>query len=174
MTISFEATSKRNLKILDMMAPERYLPVRDMDDLVRTRWIPQYVASQESNLMPDILCVKGSNIDSSSSPEEEQDPAPVSLPTYSGLIGTILNAYNLHQNLVLRPDDIWTAILAQFSSYVNARAEELRSKFVHHSGKMELRVVAEQGSVCTLPYGDMTREFLNEIADNLVDPTLKE
>ena len=29
-----------------------------------------------------------------------------------GLVGTVLQAYNYHQALVLRPDDIWLAILA--------------------------------------------------------------
>ncbi|EFA86410.1 hypothetical protein PPL_00202 [Heterostelium album PN500] len=41
-------------------------------------------------------------------------------------------AYSQHHNLVIRPDDIWIAIMTQFSFYLNAHAEQLRSKIVSH------------------------------------------
>eukprot|EP00957_Ditylum_brightwellii_P024538 1852407-Ditylum_brightwellii.AAC.1 len=47
-----------------------------------------------------------------------------------GLVSAIMDAYNHHHNLILRPDDVWQAILTQFSFYVNANAEELRDRFV--------------------------------------------
>ncbi|KAF9529371.1 hypothetical protein CPB83DRAFT_875519 [Crepidotus variabilis] len=46
-----------------------------------------------------------------------------------------------HHHLVLRPDDIWMAILCQFNFFVNANSEELRSSFVAHEGKKTLEVV---------------------------------
>lgn len=49
-------------------------------------------------------------------------------------------AYALHYSLVLSPDDIWLIICQGFSRYVDAHAEELRSLFVDHQGKMELTV----------------------------------
>jgi hypothetical protein len=46
---------------------------------------------------------------------------------------------------VLRPDDIWLAVLTQFNFYVNAHAEEMRHLFVEHEGKKELCVVVNPG-----------------------------
>ena len=40
----------------------------------------------------------------------------------SGLVHTLEAAYSNHRHLVLRPDDVWHAILAQFSIYVNQTA----------------------------------------------------
>lgn len=58
-----------------------------------------------------------------------------------GLVGACTMAYNTHQHLILRPDDVWIAILTQLSFYVNKHAEELRGLFVSHQGKKELTVV---------------------------------
>jgi hypothetical protein len=49
-------------------------------------------------------------------------------------------AYNKHLNLVIRPDDVWVAILTQFSAHVNAHSEKLRSLFVTFEGKKNLTV----------------------------------
>lgn len=38
-------------------------------------------------------------------------------PAHKGFTGMLVNAYNLHHDLVLRPDDVWQAILSQFSLY---------------------------------------------------------
>ncbi|KAM0177292.1 hypothetical protein ACHAPC_008865 [Botrytis cinerea] len=62
------------------------------------------------------------------------------LPAGNGLVHTCLEAYNQHRHLVLRPDDIWIAIVTQFSFYVNKHSEELRSFFVAHEGKKDLVV----------------------------------
>lgn len=47
-----------------------------------------------------------------------------------GLVSLVIQAWENHHNLTLRPDDIWTALMVQFSFYVNANAEKLRSSFV--------------------------------------------
>lgn len=54
-----------------------------------------------------------------------------------GLVHAIEAAYSFHRHLVLRPDDIWMAILTQFSMYVDKNAEQLRDHFVSHEGKKE-------------------------------------
>jgi hypothetical protein len=95
------------------------------------------------------------------------------LPTNNGLVGTVLTAYNLHQNLQLRPDDLWITILAQFSAYVNGRAEELRDEIVSHEGQKHLRVVAP-GNIYTADFGSMTQQFLDKIAENIKDGSLRE
>ncbi|KAH7106151.1 hypothetical protein BKA62DRAFT_766589 [Auriculariales sp. MPI-PUGE-AT-0066] len=57
-----------------------------------------------------------------------------------GLADTLLSAYNQHHALVLRPDDIRLAIIVLFSFYVNKYAEELRSRFVAHTGNETINV----------------------------------
>jgi len=66
---------------------------------------------------------------------------PPSLIPYSNafVIG-IIRAFQQDLHLVLRPDDVWLAILTQFNFYVNGRAEEMRHLFVEHEGKKELSI----------------------------------
>ena len=42
--------------------------------------------------------------------------------------------------MILRPDDLWTALVTQFSFYVNANVEQLRDRFVDFQGKRKLRL----------------------------------
>lgn len=79
-------------------------------------------------------------------------------PSPNGFVYACINAYNSHQNLVIRPDDIWIAILTQFSMYVNRHAEELRSYFVAHEGKKEL-VVKSGGNRYTVDFGALARQM---------------
>lgn len=94
------------------------------------------------------------------------------IPLKQGLVGLVSEAYCKHHNLVLRPDDIWQAILTQFSFYVNAHAEELRSKFVPHEGKKEL-VVQDGGGLFTTDHAALVLAMVHEqIVDNISDPSL--
>lgn len=54
----------------------------------------------------------------------------------NGLVGGVLEAYNNHHNLILRPDDIWLAIMSQFAVYVDKNNSVLRDEFVSHQGKI--------------------------------------
>ncbi|XXG96524.1 hypothetical protein Hte_002807 [Hypoxylon texense] len=47
----------------------------------------------------------------------------------NGFVHAVVEAYNEHHCLVLRPEDVWLAVLTQLSAYVNARSEELRERF---------------------------------------------
>ncbi len=85
----------------------------------------------------------------------------------------ILKAYNTHHHLILRPDDIWIAVLTQFSLYMNANAEKLRSHFVKHEGKKEL-VVHELAVLRTAHYDYLSQQLTEEIAKHLIDKTVKE
>ncbi|KAF8147390.1 hypothetical protein B0H34DRAFT_341577 [Crassisporium funariophilum] len=91
----------------------------------------------------------------------------------NGFVDTVILAYNEHHHLVIRPDDIWIAILGQFNFYVNAHAEELRSHFVKHEGKKEL-VVKAVGTRYTVDFGDLARQMTGEIHKNVVDAKLKD
>ncbi|KAF8212751.1 hypothetical protein K438DRAFT_1928022 [Mycena galopus ATCC 62051] len=90
----------------------------------------------------------------------------------NGFVQTVVTAYNRHYALVLRPDDVWLAILCQFNFYVNANAELLRASFVTYAGKRELRVVNE-GTRWTLDFGSMARQMSDLVDQNISDPTLR-
>lgn len=45
---------------------------------------------------------------------------------HNGFVDSAVQAYNQHHNLVIRPDDVWFAILAQLNIYINEHAEDLR------------------------------------------------
>ena len=94
------------------------------------------------------------------------------LPSNNGFTQTILGAYNQHRALIIRPDDVWLAILVQFSFFVNGNAELLRSQFVSHEGKKELEVRAV-GTRYTVDFGHMSRTMVDEIEKNIVDPSLR-
>jgi hypothetical protein len=95
------------------------------------------------------------------------------IPTKNGFVDTVITAYNEHHALVIRPDDVWLAILSQFNLFVNGNAELLRANFVAHEGKKELRVV-NVGSRFTLDFGSMARQMTDLIDQNVVDPKLRE
>ena len=40
-----------------------------------------------------------------------------------GLVGTVLEAYLNHFNLILKPDDIWICIMTAFSRFIDVNAE---------------------------------------------------
>ena len=101
-------------------------------------------------------------------------PSPVKYASSSGLVRTIIDAYNNHWDIVLTPDVVWLTILQQFSAYVNGgnRAEQLRDRIVDFEGKEELTLDAG-GKLFNAPYGFMTMQMAEEIAKNIKDPTLR-
>ncbi|KDO26956.1 hypothetical protein SPRG_07669 [Saprolegnia parasitica CBS 223.65] len=91
----------------------------------------------------------------------------------SGFVRGAIQAYNRHHNLVLRPDDIWLAIMVQFGLYVNGNAEELRSSLVKHDGQKELTVTTA-GSLYSVDFGQLSKQMIDQMDEHLVDPALKE
>ena len=79
-----------------------------------------------------------------------------------GFIGAVLQAYNKHYELILKPDDVWMAILVQLSFYVNKYAEDLRHKFVSHDGQKTLTI---HTNPINLDFGEFTKKFTHMIAD---------
>eukprot|EP00055_Hartaetosiga_balthica_P018205 m.130407 g.130407 ORF g.130407 m.130407 type:complete len:439 (+) comp9468_c0_seq9:65-1381(+) len=89
-----------------------------------------------------------------------------------GFVGAATYAYNQHHHLILRPDDVWQAILAQFSLYVQTHAEELRDVFVNFEGKKTLEIVA-RGTLFTADFGRMAERMVDEqIMANIADPSI--
>ena len=89
-----------------------------------------------------------------------------------GLVYTAFQAWNGHHHLVLRPEDIWFAILSQLNFYINAHAEELRSFFVAHQGQKELQVI-DIGTIDTVDFGKLAVEMTYQIEKNVLDPELR-
>ncbi|KAF7356114.1 hypothetical protein MVEN_00941800 [Mycena venus] len=89
-------------------------------------------------------------------------------PNKNGFVNTIMSAWGQHHSIVIRPDDVWLAIISQFSFYVNANAELLRANFVAHEGKKELVV----DGLCDFAW--LSRQMGDMIHKNVVDPSLCE
>lgn len=90
----------------------------------------------------------------------------------NGFVGAAINAYNDHNSLIVRPDDVWLAILTQFNLYVNAHAEELRHHFVAHEGQKELEIKAG-GTTATYNWAQFPLEISKLIDENVTDPELR-
>ncbi|KAJ7656562.1 hypothetical protein B0H17DRAFT_372883 [Mycena rosella] len=75
--------------------------------------------------------------------------------------------------LVIRPNDIWLAILSQFNFFVNARAEILRASFVSHEGKKELVIDTRPQSLRTIDLGHAARQMAGLVEKNVVDTSLR-
>ncbi len=83
----------------------------------------------------------------------------------------VVDAYSNHHSLVIRPDDVWAAVMTQFSFYINKNAEEFRKKFVNFEGKRTLSVIVP-GSIRA--GNDLFVKLMTEeIHKNIVDPEVK-
>ncbi|KAM0251650.1 hypothetical protein ACHAQJ_008110 [Trichoderma viride] len=95
------------------------------------------------------------------------------VPYGNGLVEGIIRAFQQDLHLVLRPDDIWLAITIQFSFYINAHTEEMRSLFVEHEGQKELVVNLSPQTMENLDIAFAAILFAQLIQDNVVDPELE-
>lgn len=69
------------------------------------------------------------------------------IPQKNGFVKTVMEAFNNHRCLIIRPDDVWLAILLQFSAFVNAGRTTDESFAIHlgdnpHSA--DPSIIAEQ------------------------------
>ena len=94
-------------------------------------------------------------------------------PSSNGFVHAAIKAYSNHHHLNIRPEDVWFAIIAQLSFYINRHAEELRGKFVAFEGKKELTVIAF-GDRYSVDFGALAQALTLEIEKNVVDPKLRE
>ena len=116
----------------------------------------------------------GDDVSASSLTTDPSSPTDLSAiqPVKHGLIYACLAAYNQHHHLVLRPDDIWLAILSQFGLYIDVNSERFRAHFVSHAeGKKELTVY-EGGNRHTVDFGMLARRMAALVDENLTDPEL--
>ena len=108
-------------------------------------------------------------------PKIVQLSAPRDQPVYmapKGLVEIATIAYNKHHDLVWRPDDVWQAILTQFSLYVTHNSEKLRDRFVDFKGKRQLEIEAF-GTLFTVDFGNLARRMVDEqIVKNIKDSSI--
>ncbi|KAK2463060.1 hypothetical protein APHAL10511_004715 [Amanita phalloides] len=95
------------------------------------------------------------------------------IPQSNGFVYTVMEAYNRHRALIIRPDDVWLAILVQFNFFVNKNAELLRKHFVNHEGKKEL-IVQAVGNRYTVDFAAMSREMTRLMETQIIDPGLRD
>lgn len=86
----------------------------------------------------------------------------------NGFVWAAYHAYSYHHHLIIRPEDVWFAILTQLSFYINAHAEELRSFFVAHEGRKHLHLEVNE-----LDFAYIAQEMTHLIAKNVIDPELR-
>lgn len=94
-------------------------------------------------------------------------------PSKNGLVFTAIKAYSTHHHLRIRPEDVWFAIISQFSFYVNAHSEELRSHFVNFEGKQNLTVDFSKGNRYTVDFADFANTMSHLIDENVSDAELR-
>lgn len=73
------------------------------------------------------------------------------IPQGNAFVNGILRAFQQDLHLILRPDDLWLAILTQFSLFVKGNPEDLRKHFVAHNGLKDFSISVEPYSVQSLP-----------------------
>ena len=91
----------------------------------------------------------------------------------NGFVHAAISAYSQHYHLVIRPDDVWFAILTQLSLYINQHAEELRGKFVAHEGTRELEII-RGGDRFTTDLGEMAEAMGHQLQKHIVDEELRD
>lgn len=115
-----------------------------------------------------------SSIDRDSVQSSSSSNTPKLRADTNGFINSAISAYNSHHHLILRPEDIWLAILTQFSSYVNAHSEDLRGSFVAHKGKKELKIVYGGVTRHEVDWSNFASQIGRMIQENVVDAELRE
>ncbi|KAI0135939.1 hypothetical protein F4776DRAFT_109914 [Hypoxylon sp. NC0597] len=92
----------------------------------------------------------------------------------NGFVDGLIRAFNQDLHLVIRPDDVWQAIISQFSLFVNGNAERLRHMFVAHEGKRGLTIDLRPMRLSEIDFGEVAQKFASVIQDNVVDPELRQ
>jgi len=82
-------------------------------------------------------------------------------------------AFNDHRPLALSPDILWLLVAQAFANHVNANAQELRSKFVRHSGAKTISVRRDhfvRGS-SENPWPDVLEAFSGQVRECIGEET---
>ncbi|CCM02705.1 uncharacterized protein FIBRA_04811 [Fibroporia radiculosa] len=101
-----------------------------------------------------------------------EDEVATLYPRSNGFVYTVMQAYNTHHHLSLRPDDVWIAILSQFSFYMNSHTTLLRTLFPNRT-KNALSLACEVGCPRNpVDFGSMARQTTEHLHKNVCDEGL--
>ena len=92
----------------------------------------------------------------------------------NGFLLGMIDAYNHHRHIVLRPDDVWFAVLLQLNNYISAHSEEMRHLFVSHDSKKDLVIYSSKAGVKDFDYGHFMYQMSQLIGQNVKDPSLRD
>jgi hypothetical protein len=105
-----------------------------------------------THYLQNIRMVEKSGVDTKKTIAESSWDQTVTHSSDNGFVRGVMQAYNQHHNLVLRPDDIWSAITIQFGLHVSKNAETFRHMLVEHEGQKEVCVTADGNILFFIPY----------------------
>ena len=108
-----------------------------------------------------------------SSFSDDLETTPNIVGSFNGFVWAVIQAYNQHRNLVIRPDDVWLAILTQLNVHINANAKELRGRFVAHDGQMELEIVHD-GPLEDYNWKEFPQKVVDKLGQLVTDGDLKQ
>ncbi|ROW04750.1 hypothetical protein VMCG_04838 [Cytospora schulzeri] len=93
------------------------------------------------------------------------------VPHENGLVHTVLRAFQQDLHLTLRPDDVWLAILTQFTFFINGsdRAERLRFLFVPHDQRKGLVLSLYPYTLAEFGVARAARCMADLVKESLVD-----
>jgi hypothetical protein len=94
------------------------------------------------------------------------------VPNKNGFTHTVIRAWQQDLHLKIRPDDVWLAILAQLSFFVNGNAEALRPVFVAREGRPELVVDARPATIETVDVSVVAQKLASMVKQRLKDPNI--
>lgn len=95
------------------------------------------------------------------------------VPYGNGFVDGVIRAFQQDLHLSIRPDDVWLAIVTQFSFYVNAHAESLRGQLVKHEEKLEIQV-GSSAPFAELDVAGLSQLFVVEMKNHFTDPTVSD
>ncbi|CAH0020500.1 unnamed protein product, partial [Clonostachys rhizophaga] len=127
---------------------------------------PEKVGANDDNVTSEDRPVLRSSF------EDLEAASPSIIPYRNGLVHGIIRAFEQDLHLVLRPDDVWLAILVQFNFYVNAHAEELQHLFVTHKGKQVLELDMRPIPLSEIDFQQASEKFTELMKPFLVDESL--
>lgn len=173
-------------RFTQVQSPQRLLHATTSDESVgahsQTKPLSIIQTSFNHDLKPT-PCKAGScsNASSASSPaalpisSRQSSSTTSSAPVFAsknGFVHACIEAYNNHHSLVLRPDDVWLAVLTQLSIYVNAHSDSLQDRFVDHGAcRQQLHIEVELRGA---DHGALAIEMSRLLGASIRDPGWRE
>ena len=93
---------------------------------------------------------------------------------FNPFMATIHSSFSSHRPIEISPDHIWLVLMQGFAAHVNNHSEELRDKFVSHTGELSLMVRRDdfkKGKIDN-PWEEVFEEFCKQIEKHVGEDTV--